>query len=109
MVSGRVLQHAAALAMAELARSMTDPAGTAVRLIAQDPFYSPQANQILGDAGFEVVGEFGARAFAEVDDNSIVFTAYINAPATQIVADLARPAAIICAPRMTYDEQHPPQ
>jgi NADPH:quinone reductase-like Zn-dependent oxidoreductase len=51
---------------------------------------------MLQEIGFEVVGEQGAGGFAELDNESVVFSPVTKAPFKQIIADLARPVAIIC-------------
>lgn len=88
-----MLQHSMALTIAQACRNSN--AGHEVRLLAQDPAYTDKAKEILKDSGFELVGEFGAGGFAEIDDDSVVFSAHINAPLKQIIADLARPPLII--------------
>ncbi|KAH6657467.1 hypothetical protein BKA67DRAFT_189388 [Truncatella angustata] len=91
-VDSEMMQHAAALTMAEEARRHN---GKEVQLLAQDPGYTDDTKGLLERMGFKVVGDFGAGGFAEVDDESIVFCAYVSAPVKEIVADLARPAAFI--------------
>ncbi|KAI1821069.1 hypothetical protein F4861DRAFT_25648 [Xylaria intraflava] len=49
---------------------------------------------VLGEFGVEVVDGFGAKAFALVDDRSIVISHHSNYPFREIIADLARPALI---------------
>jgi len=51
---------------------------------------------MLHELGFEIVGQHGARGFAEVDDDSVVFSAWVSAPVKQVIADLARPVAFLC-------------
>lgn len=87
-----MVQHSIALTMAEICRDST---GNQVQLLAQDPDYTEQAKEILKGNGFSVVGEFGAGGFAEVDDNSVVFSVFVEAPLKQIIADTARPALVI--------------
>jgi hypothetical protein len=98
VVEGALIHHAIALTMADITRSRAET-GTAVgvRLLTQDPGYSDETREILQKLGFEVVGEHGAGGFAELDDESLVFSAFAAAPVKQIIADLARPVAIICA------------
>lgn len=91
-IQASLTQHAMALTMAEAIYQNT---GVTVQLKAQDPVYTEQTKKILGESGFEVVGEFGAGGFAEVDDESVVFTAFISAPVREILADFARPALVI--------------
>jgi hypothetical protein len=64
-------------------------------LLAQDPDYTEQAQEILKGNGFSLVGRFGAGGFAEIDDNSVAFSAFVEAPLKQIIADIARPLLII--------------
>jgi len=82
--------------MADIARSFAQDGDSRVRLLTQDPGYSVETTDMLREIGFEVVGEYGAGGFAEVDDNTIVFSAFAAAPVKQIIGDFARPVAIIC-------------
>lgn len=91
-VRDSMVQHSIALTIAEICHGST---GKEVELLAQDPDYTEQAKEILKGNGFSLVGEFGAGGFAEVDDNSVVFSAFIEAPLKQIIADTARPVLII--------------
>ncbi|CAH0042287.1 unnamed protein product [Clonostachys rhizophaga] len=84
-------QHLMALTIAAEIRKYNPD----VRLITQDPQYRDCTASFLREKGFEVKGRFGASAFAELDDESLVITAYPAAPIRQIVADFARPAMII--------------
>lgn len=85
-------QHAAALTMAEETARLQ---GGSVQVFSQDPQYTDDTKRLLRTEGFEIIGDFGAGGFGEVDDETIVFSAWTNAPVKQIVADIARPAAII--------------
>ncbi|KAI1462007.1 hypothetical protein F4805DRAFT_411703 [Annulohypoxylon moriforme] len=102
VVEGAFIHHAIALTMADITRSCTRTGDMKVRLLTQDPKYTDETKDMLQDIGFEVVGEYGAGGFAELDDESVVFSAFAAAPVKQITADLARPVAIICA-RSTTD------
>jgi hypothetical protein len=97
VVEGALTHHAIALTIANMVRSCAKAGDAGVRLLTQDPKYSNETKDMLVEIGFEVVGDYGAGGFAELDDESIVFSAFANAPVKQIIADLARPAAIICA------------
>ncbi|CAJ2514328.1 Uu.00g024470.m01.CDS01 [Anthostomella pinea] len=66
-----------------------------VQLMAQDPDYTEQTKEILEKNGFTIVGQFGAGGFAEIDEESVVFSAFVEAPLKQIIADIARPTVII--------------
>ncbi|KAK2754820.1 hypothetical protein FQN54_006713 [Arachnomyces sp. PD_36] len=90
-----MIHHAIALTMADVVRSSPNSGGMGVRLLTQDPQYSDETKHMLRDAGFEVLGDHGAGGFAEVDDTSIVFSAYTKAPVREIITDFARPAVII--------------
>jgi hypothetical protein len=97
VVEGALMHHAIALTIADIARSCAKTGDTGVRLLTQDPGYSDKTKDLLQEIGFEVIGEYGAGGFAELDNESIVFSAFASVPVKQIIADLARPAAIICA------------
>ncbi|KAI0548494.1 hypothetical protein F4679DRAFT_596758 [Xylaria curta] len=90
--------HAIALTIANIARC-TNTGDMGVRLLTQDPMYSDETKDVLREIGFEVVGEHGAGGFAELDDESIVISPSPTAPVKQVIADLARPVAIICNKR----------
>ena len=91
-VEGSMMQHWAALTLADIVRSET---GNTVRLLTQDPQYTDETKEILRLKGFEIVGQYGAGGFAEVDDESVVFSPFALAPVAQIIADIARPALFI--------------
>ncbi|KAI1373815.1 hypothetical protein F4677DRAFT_428344 [Hypoxylon crocopeplum] len=99
VVEGAFIHHAIALTMADITRSCARTGDTGIRLLTQDPDYSDETKNMLRKIGFEVVGEYGAGGFAELDDESVVISAFAAAPVKQIIADLARPVAIICAER----------
>ena len=87
-----MVQHSIALTIAEICRDSTR---NDVQLLAQDPDYTEEAKDILKKNGFSIVGQFGAGGFAEVDENSVVFSVFVEAPLKQIIADIARPLLII--------------
>ncbi|KAI0516710.1 hypothetical protein F5B22DRAFT_176522 [Xylaria bambusicola] len=97
IIEGALIHHAIALTIAEVTRSCIPAERSSVRLLTQDPKYSDETKALLRKIGFEITGEYGAGGFAEVDDESIVFSAFAAAPVKQMVADLALPVAIICA------------
>jgi hypothetical protein len=86
-------QHAAALTMAAVLgeRLGTEP----LPILAQDPAYSLVAKRLLMDVGIAVVGGRGSLAFTHVDERTVVFSCNPNIPVKQVVADIARPAAMI--------------
>jgi hypothetical protein len=97
VVEAALIHHAIALTMADVIRSCAKTKDKGVRILTQDPNYSDETKDMLQRIGFEVVGEYGAGGFAELDSESVVFSAFAKAPVKQIIADLARPVAIICA------------
>ncbi|KAI1325476.1 hypothetical protein F5Y16DRAFT_401327 [Xylariaceae sp. FL0255] len=60
-----------------------------------DPSYHYRFRDILEENGFKVVGPHGTEGFAEIDDETLVFSAGMNYPVKQIIAEIARPAIII--------------
>ncbi|CAP95580.1 Pc21g06830 [Penicillium rubens Wisconsin 54-1255] len=89
-VTGCIIQHSMAITIAQLCRG-----NETVPLLAQDPDYTELAEKILTNNGFKIVGPHGAGGFAEIDEESIVISAFAAAPVKQIIADLARPMLII--------------
>lgn len=89
---GSMVQHSIALTMAEFYRNRDMGE---VQLLAQDPDYTEASEEILKDSGFSIVGRFGAGGFAEIDDETVVLSVFVEAPLKQIIADIARPALII--------------
>jgi hypothetical protein len=89
-VMGCMIQHSMALTIAQICCGN----GT-ISLHAQDPEYTSAAEEILTKKNFKIVGHHGAGGFAEIDEESIVISAFAAAPVKQIIADLARPALII--------------
>jgi len=90
-------QHAAVLDIARALEAGAGPAsseaGGRVRVLAQDPLYSELDGEFLAGLGFEVVDD--PQGFLELDDNSFVVSVACNVPQKQIVADLARPVAML--------------
>ncbi|KAI0385478.1 hypothetical protein F5Y04DRAFT_292051 [Hypomontagnella monticulosa] len=92
VMENRMIRHSVALTIAEEIRHAT---GSKARLLAQDTFYTVNTRDILLENGFEIVGEFGAGGFAEIDRESVVFSASASTPVKQIIADIAHPVLII--------------
>ncbi|KAK6083946.1 hypothetical protein SCUP515_01642 [Seiridium cupressi] len=92
-------QHSAALTIAAVLgeRSGSGP----LPVFVQDPDYSSEHREMLRDAGMEVVGGYGSLAFTYVDDETVVLTCAPDIPVRQIVADIARPAAMIWDPELS--------
>jgi len=97
IVDAALIHHSMALTIADVVRSCTDPGSHGVRILSQDPNYIDQTKDLLLETGIEVVGASGAGGFAEVDDESVVLSAFAQAPVQQVIADLARPVAIVYA------------
>jgi hypothetical protein len=97
LVDAPLIHHAMALTIADIVRSCADPGSHGVRILSQDPGYIDQTKDLLLETGIEVVGASGAGGFAEVDDESVVLSAFARVPIQQIIADLARPVAIVYA------------
>ncbi|KAH8203191.1 hypothetical protein TruAng_002596 [Truncatella angustata] len=101
MVEASMLQHCAALTIVDalrqyyLEKENSSGNTTIIRLLTQDPKYTEQTRECLRANGFEVVGPAGAGGFAEVDNETVVFSAFATAPIKQIIADLARPVLFI--------------
>ncbi|CAH0058872.1 unnamed protein product [Clonostachys solani] len=92
-VHGPGTQHAAALTLSTILgeRLGREP----LPVMVQDPAYSEADKKILKEAGIEVIGGFGSLGFTHVDEETIVFSCHPNIPVRQIVADIAKPAAMI--------------
>ena len=91
---GPITQHLAAHDVAVL---LGDKLGLkqALPVIVQDPGYSEVSKRLLAEKGIEVLGGIGSLGFTFVDDNSVVFAFAPNIPVKQVIADIARPAAMV--------------
>jgi hypothetical protein len=95
VVDGALVHHAIALTIANIIRSCAKPGDREIRLLTQDPGYCDKTKDLIKEIGFEVIGGYGAGGFAEVDDETVVFSPFPKAPVKQIIADLARPLVFI--------------
>ncbi|OAA53289.1 hypothetical protein ISF_08903 [Cordyceps fumosorosea ARSEF 2679] len=84
-------QHAAALTMAKTLSEAQG--GVEAKCYTQDPAYTSVDEQLLAGLGFEVLGD--PKGFLEVDESTLVFAVQPKMPVRQIVADLAKPAAMV--------------
>lgn len=91
--SNALYQHCAAISMADIIKQRT---GSKCKILMQDPHYNDIDKEVLGRYDVQTIGDYGAAGFAEVDENSLVFTMYPSALVTEILADLPRPAAYLC-------------
>lgn len=60
---------------------------------AQDPGYNSTDKKILSEVGIEVIDD--PRGWLEVDEQSMIVSVSPNVPSKEIIADIARPAAIV--------------
>lgn len=99
-------QHCAALTMADIfgrrrrrrldqTAEDNDQQHQPLKILAQDPAYSPNQITLLREVGIEVVDGIGARGFTHVDEETVVFSCHPDIPVKQIIADIAEPAAMI--------------
>ncbi|KAI0113007.1 hypothetical protein F4814DRAFT_420304 [Daldinia grandis] len=73
--------------------------GNKVAVYLQDPAYTSVCKGVLsGTYGFRIINGFGARGFTMVDENTIVMSHHPNYPLREIIADIARPAAVCWTP-----------
>lgn len=100
-VRSKMVQHSIALTLAEICRERS---GNEVQLLAQDPDYTDEAKAIVASHGFLIVGQFGAGGFAEVGDDTMVFSVFVEAPLKQIIADTARPPMIFSTDFDTFND-----
>ncbi|KAM5360946.1 hypothetical protein ACJZ2D_013400 [Fusarium nematophilum] len=86
-------QHAAALTLATVLGELqgTSP----IPVLTQDPAYTPVAKQLLTELGIKIVGGLSSLGFTLIDYDTLVFSCHPDIPMKQIVADIAKPAAII--------------
>ncbi|KAH7324791.1 hypothetical protein B0I35DRAFT_424977 [Stachybotrys elegans] len=98
----RMTQHAAALSVAAKVGELLGVDDIAV--LAQDPAYTDDDRQFLDEIGIQVVGMHGAMGFVHVDDQSIVMSCSPDICVKQVIADIARPAAVIWN-RVTTEEE----
>lgn len=72
-----------------------------VACYVQDPAYTKLDESVLNEHGIQVIED--PQAWLEVDDSSVVLSFFPNIPVREIIADLARPAVLICN-RFSVDE-----
>ncbi|TEY42657.1 hypothetical protein BOTCAL_0387g00120 [Botryotinia calthae] len=100
-----MIQHSIALTMADACRNNNK---NAIQLLAQDPDYSVKAMELLEKNDFKIVGQFGAGGFADIDEESVVFSPFVNAPVKQIIADIARPVLLISTGFEAFNDHEKP-
>ncbi|KAJ5929033.1 hypothetical protein N7454_006881 [Penicillium verhagenii] len=70
-----MIQHSMALTIAQLCHG-NEP----VPVLTQDPDYTKATEEIVAKKGFQIIGPHGAGGFAEIDDESIVISAFCCRP-----------------------------
>ncbi|KAI1641726.1 uncharacterized protein F4817DRAFT_362849 [Daldinia loculata] len=81
-----------------------------VPVYLQDPAYTTVCKSVLSDTyGFKIIDGFGARGFTMVDENTLVMGHHPNYPLREIIADIARPAAMCWSPpnRELFENEPP--
>ncbi|KAG4221658.1 hypothetical protein PC116_g29866 [Phytophthora cactorum] len=94
-------RHLAVLAAVEVLYSRF---GRQIQILAQDVNYSPDCAAFLFKKGFSIVGPYGAGGLAEIDDKTFVFSPNPDFCAKEVVADIARPAAMLWKQILTPEE-----
>ncbi|CAH0046347.1 unnamed protein product [Clonostachys solani] len=89
-----IIQHAAALTIANVIGKRLGVGSLTV--FCQDPIYNDADKRVLAEAGIQVVGGRGGLGFTLIDEDTVVFSCHPNIPVKQVVADLGRPAILIC-------------
>jgi hypothetical protein len=86
-----VSQHALMLAVRDAVEK--DKGEGTVKCFAQDPVYGPMDKQVLSELGIAVVDN--PSGWLEVDEGSVVIAITPEIPVDEVLADIARPVAII--------------
>ncbi|KAM7216612.1 hypothetical protein V8F06_008023, partial [Rhypophila decipiens] len=85
-----MFQHTFMLTLRDL---LQQKQGVTVQVFAQDPAYNVRHKDALSAVGIKAVDD--PDGWLEVDDETIVFTVFPTVPVRQVIADIARPAAMI--------------
>ncbi|KAJ5713188.1 uncharacterized protein N7483_010369 [Penicillium malachiteum] len=85
-------QHGLALTLRDWVKEKNS--GADVPCFLQDPAYLDPDKEVLPEYGFQIVDD--PEAWLEMDDFSVVISISSNVPTKEIIADLARPAVVIC-------------
>ncbi|KAI1654346.1 hypothetical protein F4813DRAFT_399067 [Daldinia decipiens] len=101
MLNLSMIRHAAVVTVAEV---LFKRFGRQIQILAQDVHYTPDCAAILFRKGFSVVGRYGAGGFAEIDDKTFVFAPPSIFCLKEIVADIAKPAAMFWGTILTPTE-----
>ncbi|KAI0121896.1 hypothetical protein F4814DRAFT_445846 [Daldinia grandis] len=96
-----MLRHAAVVTVA---KTLFKRFGRQIQIFAQDVNYTPDCAAVLFRKGFSIVGRYGAGGLAEIDDKTFVFAPPSDLCVKEIVADIAKPAAMFWGTVMTPEE-----
>ncbi|KAI1464909.1 uncharacterized protein F4812DRAFT_462232 [Daldinia caldariorum] len=97
-----ILRHAAVLTVAD---ALDRRFGREIRVLAQDPEYTPDCAAVLARRGFAIVGRHGAAGLAEIDDKTFVFAPSPGFCVKEVVADIATPAGMFWGMITTPEEE----
>ncbi|KAL2276788.1 hypothetical protein FJTKL_00449 [Diaporthe vaccinii] len=89
-----ITQHALILTIKDILRKKSRTTDGDIRCYAQDPIYTDADRAALKSKGIHVLDD--PHGFLEVDNSSIMIAFSPNIPVRQIVADIARPAVMLC-------------
>ncbi|CAH0038701.1 unnamed protein product [Clonostachys solani] len=68
---------------------------SSLKVVAEDFSYSLQDKEVLAKAGFQILNGYGTSAFRVVDDETILVCCDPRRAVMEIIADIARPAAML--------------
>ncbi|VUC29328.1 unnamed protein product [Clonostachys rosea] len=68
---------------------------SSLKVVAEDFSYSPQDKEVLAKAGIQILNGYGTSAFRVVDDETIFVCCDPRRAVKEIIADIARPAAML--------------
>ncbi|ORY60059.1 uncharacterized protein BCR38DRAFT_488248 [Pseudomassariella vexata] len=86
-------QHAALMTIVDL---LEERQGHRIPIVAQDPWYTEDTRDILECDNVDVAEGYGSLAFTQIDSQTLVYSVNPSVPVKQIIADIARPAIMIC-------------
>ncbi|KAK4105897.1 hypothetical protein N658DRAFT_503963 [Parathielavia hyrcaniae] len=88
-----MVQHALVLVVRDAVEKAGHRAPGTIKCYAQDPRYVPLDEQLLGQAGITVLDD--PRAWLQVDEGSVVVGICPTIAFEDIIADIARPVAMV--------------
>ncbi|KAI1385824.1 uncharacterized protein F4822DRAFT_445708 [Hypoxylon trugodes] len=86
-----IYKHSAVLTIVECLHKRF---GTMIQLFAQDTTYCDHCTKVLFQKGFSVIGLHGASGFTVIDENTLVFAPGPTFCVKEVIADIAKPAAM---------------